>query len=105
MKQWGSPFGPRTTADQVLDGLDIAGQNIVITGANVGIGFETARALAAHGAEVTLACRDEAKGAEAADKIRKKHPDAKIEMRVLDLASQESVRSFAADLPDNPSTS
>lgn len=100
MKQWNSPFGPRTTADRVLDGLDVTEQNIVITGANVGIGFETARALAAHGAKVTLACRDAAKGDTAAEKIRKKHPNAKVDVRTLDLASLESVRAFAADLPD-----
>ncbi len=102
MKNWDSPFGPRTTADQVLEGIDISGRKIVITGANVGIGFETARALAAHGADVTLACRDQAKGDTAAAKIRAKHSEAKVEARVLDLASLASVRAFAAELPVDP---
>ena len=46
------PFGPRSTADQVLAGIDLTGQRIVVTGCNSGIGFETMNALAANGANV-----------------------------------------------------
>jgi WW domain-containing oxidoreductase len=46
------PFGPRSTADDVLAGLDLSGRTILITGCNAGIGFETFRALAHHGADV-----------------------------------------------------
>jgi len=46
------PFGPRSTADDVLAGLDLSGRTILITGCNAGIGFETFRALAHHGAHV-----------------------------------------------------
>jgi WW domain-containing oxidoreductase len=46
------PFGKRTTAEEVLAGLGLTGQTILVTGCNAGIGFETLRALAAHGAHV-----------------------------------------------------
>src|SRR5260221_11772663 len=46
------PFAGRSTADDVLSGVDLAGKNILITGCNSGIGFETMRALQAHGAHV-----------------------------------------------------
>lgn len=95
-----SAFGSRTTADEVLTGLDLTGQAIVVTGANVGIGFETARALAAHGARVSLACRNDTKAAAAADRIRELHPDARVEPRHLDLASLAGVRRFAEELDD-----
>ena len=102
MKSWNSPFGPKTTADEVLEGVDVSGRTVLVTGANVGIGFETARALAAHGAHVTLACRDATKGEAAAGRIRAKHPSAEVEVRTLDLASLGSVRQFAEALPDAP---
>ena len=98
--QWTSPFGPRTTADEVLEGIDLSGKVAVVTGANVGIGFETARSLAAHEAQVVLGCRDGARGIAAAKRIRKRHPNAQVEPRSLDLASLESVRRFAEKLPD-----
>lgn len=72
-----------------------AGRTIIVTGANSGIGFEIARALAAHGAQVILAVRDEAKGTEAIEKLRAEHPDAALELRYVDLADLETVRAFA----------
>jgi 5,10-methylene-tetrahydrofolate dehydrogenase/methenyl tetrahydrofolate cyclohydrolase len=51
-------FGAQTTAAEVIDGVDLHGRRAVVTGASSGIGVETARALAAAGAEVTLAVRD-----------------------------------------------
>jgi NAD(P)-dependent dehydrogenase (short-subunit alcohol dehydrogenase family) len=53
-------FGADTTTDEVLAGVDLSGQRIVITGAASGLGFESARALAAHGAAVTVLARDQA---------------------------------------------
>jgi len=71
------------------------GRRAIVTGANSGLGFETALALAAHGAEVTLAVRDTAKGEAAADQIRARAPQASLEVRRLDLADLASIDEFA----------
>ena len=71
------------------------GRRAIVTGANSGLGFETALALAAHGAEVTLAVRDTAKGEAAADQIRAQAPQASLEVRRLDLADLASIDEFA----------
>ena len=75
---------------------------MVVTGANTGIGFETARALASAGARVLLACRNPKAGAAAVARIKELHPDSKPELSELDLASFDSVRAFAARI-DAPS--
>lgn len=64
-----SPFGFASTAAEVVSGIDLAGRRAVVTGASSGLGAETARALAAAGAEVTLAVRDRAAGEQAAADI------------------------------------
>lgn len=56
------PFNSRSTALQVVRGVDLTGKCAVITGANTGIGFETLRALASTGCHVIAACRDLHKG-------------------------------------------
>lgn len=98
---WESPFNAKTTADEVLDGLDLTGRLGIVTGANTGIGYEAARALAARGARIILACRDQARGDTAAAKIRQRHPEAEVEVRSLDLASLDSVRRFATHFGDD----
>ncbi|NOY94521.1 MAG: SDR family NAD(P)-dependent oxidoreductase [Deltaproteobacteria bacterium] len=76
---------------------DQAGKLAIVTGANSGIGYETARVLAAKGARVMLACRDQEKGADAIARIRAAHPEASLELGDLDLSSLASVRRFAED--------
>lgn len=74
---------------------DQTGRRAIVTGANSGLGFETALALAGHGADVTLAVRDMAKGEAAAERIRARSPQASIEVRRLDLADLASIDEFA----------
>lgn len=73
------------------------GRVIVITGANSGIGYESARALAGKGATVVMACRSVEKGAAARDLILQEYPAAKVEVMALDLGSLASVRAFAEE--------
>ena len=80
------------TADEMPDQ---SGRIATVTGGNSGLGFETTKALAGAGAHVILACRNTEKGEQAASEIRAGDPDADIEVAELDLASLDSVRSFA----------
>lgn len=80
------------TADDVPDQR---GRTALITGANSGIGFEAARGLASKGARVVLACRSEARGLDAIERLREHQPDAIVELRSLDLGSLASVQAFA----------
>ena len=72
------------------------GTTVVITGGNAGIGMATAVGMARTGAGVILAVRSPSKGAEAAEQIRARAPGASVDVLPLDLASIESIRSFAA---------
>ncbi len=73
---------------------DLTGKTAVVTGANSGIGYETARVLASKGAQVTMANRNVEKGEEAARQIRDVHPEAAIGAIRLDLADLSSIRAF-----------
>jgi NAD(P)-dependent dehydrogenase (short-subunit alcohol dehydrogenase family) len=75
---------------------DQSGRKVIVTGANSGIGFETAKALAARGAEVVLACRSAPRGQEAVDRILKELPNASVRLEELDLSDLEDVKAFAA---------
>ena len=66
---------------------NLSGIRAIITGANTGLGYETARELAEHGASVVLACRNEQKGQEAIARIRAIRQDADLTFMKLDLAS------------------
>lgn len=85
MKKW--------TVDNIPDQT---GRVAIVTGANTGIGFETAAALAAKNAKVIMACRNRQKAEEAMARIRERTPDADLEFIELDLASLASVERFAA---------
>jgi len=91
-------FDRSSTSDQVLDGLDLSGRVALVTGASGGLGAETARALAAHGARVVLAARDVAKAGRVADAIRAATPGAALEVGELHLERPASVRAFAKEL-------
>jgi NAD(P)-dependent dehydrogenase (short-subunit alcohol dehydrogenase family) len=90
------PFGSESTTDDVLAGVDLAGKRILVTGVSAGLGVETARVLAAHGAQVLGAARDLAKAEAATAVVR---ADARngggLELIGLDLASLASVRAAA----------
>jgi NAD(P)-dependent dehydrogenase (short-subunit alcohol dehydrogenase family) len=86
--------GQTSTTDEVLEGVDLGGRHALVTGASSGLGIETTRALAAHGASVTMAVRDGAKGEQVRDELLAAVPGADLEVRELDLASLASVRAF-----------
>lgn len=90
-------FGATSTADDVLEGIDLAGQTVFITGGASGIGQEAARAMAARGARAVLAARDQARLDAAAEAIRAAVPGAAVETIVVDLASLASVRACGAE--------
>jgi NAD(P)-dependent dehydrogenase (short-subunit alcohol dehydrogenase family) len=90
-------FDGSSTAEEVIDGVDLHGLQAVVTGASSGIGAETARALATAGADVTLAVRDTAAGARVADGIAVSTRDSRVAVALIDLADQESVARFARD--------
>ncbi|MGE0707765.1 MAG: oxidoreductase [Planctomycetota bacterium] len=77
---------------------ELSGRVAVVTGANSGIGLETARALAGRGAHVVLACRSESKAREALASLFAEAPSGRLEFRALDLADLTSVRGFAEGL-------
>lgn len=85
-------FGFASTADEVLEGHDLSGRTILVTGCYSGLGKETARALAAKGAHVILSGRDATKLSATADEIATA-TGAKIDTLVCDLASLASVRT------------
>lgn len=91
-----SQFGFASTADEVLDGMDLTGRIILVTGGYSGLGQETARALAARGAHVILSGRDATKLAAAADEIAEL-TGARIDTLVCDLASLASIRAAGTE--------
>src|ERR1700686_3781487 len=90
-------FGPTSTTDDVLAGIDLQGKRILVTGVSSGLGVETARSLAAHGAQVVGSARDLKKADAATDQVRKDAAanGGSFEVIALDLASLTSVRACA----------
>ena len=94
-----APFGALSTTDEVLAGADLRGKRILVTGVSAGLGVETARALAAHGAWVIGAARDLAKARAATEVVRQDAAHGGgLELIELDLASLASVRAAAGKL-------
>ena len=93
-------LGATSTTDDVLSGIDLRGKRILVTGVSAGLGVETARSLAAHGANVVGAARDldKAAGAIAAARRDAAAGEGSIDLVSLDLASLESVRACADKL-------
>ncbi|MFE2507703.1 SDR family NAD(P)-dependent oxidoreductase [Streptomyces naganishii] len=89
-------FTASSTADEVVRGVDLTGLRAVVTGASSGIGAETARALTAAGAQVTLAVRNTAAGDAVAGSIESSTGAIRPRVVRLDLADRATVRSFAA---------
>jgi NAD(P)-dependent dehydrogenase (short-subunit alcohol dehydrogenase family) len=89
-------FGATSTTDEVLAGVDLSGKRILITGASAGLGVETARALAAHGAQIVGAARDLKKAEAATAEVRAQAANGGgLELIELDLADLSSVRAAA----------
>jgi NAD(P)-dependent dehydrogenase (short-subunit alcohol dehydrogenase family) len=89
-------FDRSSTASEVIEDVDLSGRRAVVTGANSGIGVETARALAAHGADVTLAVRRPEAGEQVAAELRKATGNDAIRVARLDVGDLDSVRAFTA---------
>ena len=88
-------FNATTTATEAAAGLDLSGTRAVVTGASSGIGLESARVLAAAGANVTLAVRDTTAGGRAALDITASHPNASVDVCPLDLLDRSSIEAFS----------
>jgi NAD(P)-dependent dehydrogenase (short-subunit alcohol dehydrogenase family) len=91
-----TPFKWETTAAEVVAGSDLSGNRVIVTGGASGIGLETARALAAAGAHVTLAVRDAEAGQRVAAEIVASTGNTHVFVAPVDLADPASVASFVA---------
>ncbi|XP_065913816.1 WW domain-containing oxidoreductase-like isoform X3 [Dysidea avara] len=85
-------FQPHTKAIEIVRNVNLKGKTALITGANSGLGFETARVLALTGAHVFMACRNMTKAQQAMQRILAEDPSAYVEVLHLDLASLHSVK-------------
>ncbi|HEY5319923.1 MAG TPA: SDR family NAD(P)-dependent oxidoreductase, partial [Galbitalea sp.] len=89
-----TPFTASSTADEVLRGIDLGGVRAIVTGGSSGLGAETARALAAAGAEVTLAVRNTDAGDAVAEEITRSTGAIRPRVVRLDLANRKTVTDF-----------
>ncbi|XP_034032575.1 WW domain-containing oxidoreductase [Thalassophryne amazonica] len=88
-------YDGNTAALEILQGRDLSDKVILITGGNSGIGFETARSFALHGAHVILACRNLSRARKAVSLLQQEWHKARVEAMMCDLSSLRSVREFA----------
>jgi NAD(P)-dependent dehydrogenase (short-subunit alcohol dehydrogenase family) len=91
----GTVFDRSSTALEVVAGHDLTGREAIVTGGTSGLGYETARALAAAGARVVITGRDAARGEQAVGELRQTTDNDKVVFRPLDLASLGSVITWA----------
>ncbi|MDL2403648.1 SDR family NAD(P)-dependent oxidoreductase [Rhizobium mayense] len=91
-------FGPQSTTDQVLEGINLSGKRVLVTGVSAGLGVETARVLVSHGADVVGAVRDLDKARRATAAVIPGPDGGSLELVELDLASLASVRACAGAL-------
>src|ERR1700691_1771064 len=92
-------FGAESTTNEVLEGVNLSGKRVLVTGVSAGLGVETARVLAAHGAQVVGAARDLSKAQTATEQVRSQAArGGTLQLVQLDLASLESVRRCADGL-------
>jgi NAD(P)-dependent dehydrogenase (short-subunit alcohol dehydrogenase family) len=92
-----TPFGFASTADEVLQGVDLHGKRAIVTGGSSGIGIDTARTLAMAGAEVTIAVRNLEAGHRVAAELNLAGGHQRVKVKPLDLADQASVNAFVTD--------
>lgn len=90
-------FHAKSTALEVVEGHDLSGYTILITGGTDGIGKETVKALAKAGAHVIIGARNKDKGNKVANELKKETGNERIEVEWLDLSSLSNVRKFLAD--------
>ena len=88
-------FGRETTTNDVLEGIELSGQLVLVTGGSSGLGAETARALASKGAKVVITARNLPKGEQVAENIRTSTGNAAVEVMALELGSFAKIRTFA----------
>src|ERR1700726_2482372 len=95
-----SIFGSTSTTEDVLAGINLQGKRVLVTGVSAGIGVETARSLAAHGAQVVGAARDLAKAKSATAQVSEDAAanGGSFELIALDLSNLASVRACAREL-------
>src|SRR5947199_286463 len=93
-------FGETSTTEDVLSGINLTGKRILVTGVSAGLGVETARSLAAHGARVVGAARDLSKAKMATAQVRTEATakGGSFDLVELDLANLKSVRACAGSL-------
>jgi NAD(P)-dependent dehydrogenase (short-subunit alcohol dehydrogenase family) len=92
-----SRFNARSSALDVVQGIDLQGKRAIVTGGASGLGLETSRALAHAGADLTLAVRNRVQGDAAAEQLRVQSGNPKVRVAVLDLADLASVQRFVDD--------
>ena len=91
----------RTWADPEIE-IDLTGRHMVVTGANSGLGFATARALLARGADVTMVCRSQERGERARDDLREVNAAPKLALELADMGELEQVGALAERLQGAP---